>query len=530
MLVAANIETKLNAITGALLPNVVWRPLPGSQVMALSSPCNHTLYEGARGPGKTVTQLMRFYRNVGKGYGRFWKGIIFDLEFDHLGGIVSESKKWFGDKGILKDGAKFLESASQYKWVWPTGEELLFRHVKKVADYEGFHGHEYPFIGWNELTKHPTSALYDKFMSCNRVTFEPITDTPKDAKTGEYLTPNKKPLKEIMCEVFSTTNPSGPGHNWVKRRFINVAPRGVVVKTEVEIFNPQTQQNDTVVKTQVTIFGSYRENIYLPPSYIAELESITDENLRKAWLYGDWDVTAGGAFDDLWKSHIHVIPRFVIPHSWRIDRSYDDGSSAPFSVGWWAESDGTEATIVLRDGRQFIFCPPAGTLVQIFEWYGTKEIGTNKGLKLSATSIAKGIKLREESMEINGWIQNRVWAGPADNRIRNVIDSELETTEGLMNKQGVSWLPSDKSPGSRIIGLNLVRERLENAVSGEGPAIYFMNNCVASIEILPSLPRDPEKLDDVDTDAEDHPWDMIRYRALKSSVRTAKIIKTVQPH
>ena len=69
-------------------------------------------------------------------------------------------------------------------------------------------------------------------------------------------------------EVFSTTNPNGPGHNWVKRRFINVAPRGTVVRTSVEIYNPQTEQNETVVRTQVAIFGSYRENKYLPPGYV----------------------------------------------------------------------------------------------------------------------------------------------------------------------------------------------------------------------------------------------------------------------
>lgn len=499
--------------TSAPAATVVFRPLPGSQTMAITSPCDHTLYEGARGPGKTLTQLMDFYKNVGKGYGKFWRGVIFDLEFDHLGGLVAESKKWFGDKGKIADGAKFLESPSHYKWVWPTGEELLFRHVKKVSDYEGFHGHEYPYIGWNELTKHPNGDLYDKFMSVNRSSFNPEVDTPKDKK-GNYLTRNGRPLPPIPLRVFSTTNPNGPGHNWVKRRFINVAPRGTVVRTEVEIYNPQTQQNDTITKTQIAIFGSYRENIYLPPGYVAELEMIKDPNLRKAWLYGDWDVTAGGAFDDLWASHIHIIPRFVIPKSWRVDRSYDDGSSHPFSVGWWAEADGTEATVILANGEVATFCPQAGSLIQIFEWYGAEGIGTNKGLKLSASSIAQGIIDREISMMTNGWILEQPKPGPADNRIRQVIDSELETTEKLMQKKGVSWESSDKSPGSRVIGMQLVRDRLESAVTGEGPAIYFMHNCVASIEILPTLPRDPVKIDDVDTKAEDHPYDMIRYRTL----------------
>ncbi len=505
-------------------PEIVWRPLPGSQSIAIDSRCDHTLYEGARGPGKTVTQLMRFLRHVGKGYGQFWRGVIFDLEFDHLGGLVAESKKWFGKFG---DGAKFYESTSAYKWVWPTGEELLFRHVKKIADYEGFHGHEYPFLGWNELTKHASSELYDKFMSVNRSSFDPILNTPKNDK-GEYLTPNGLPLPPIPLEVFSTTNPNGPGHNWVKRRFINVAPRGTVVRTSIEIYNPQTGENETVVRTQVAIFGSYRENKYLPPGYIAELESIKDPNLRKAWLYGDWDVTAGGALDDLWQSHLHVVPRFAIPPSWRIDRALDWGSSHPFSVGWFAEANGEEAQIIVGD-EVYSFCPPAGSLIQIFEWYGATEIGTNKGLKLSAPDIAQGIIDREISMMANGWISSQPWPGPADNQIRDVRESDVETIELKMSKKGVRWIESDKSPGSRRNGLQLLRDRLEAAVKKEGAGIYFMANCVASIETLPTLPRDKEKIDDVDTRAEDHCYDMVRYRVLKGSKRSASKFKVIMP-
>lgn len=505
-------------------PEIIWRPLPGSQSIAIDSRCDHTLYEGARGPGKTVTQLMRFLRHVGKGYGQFWRGVIFDLEFDHLGGLVAESKKWFGKFG---DGAKFYESTSAYKWVWPTGEELLFRHVKKIADYEGFHGHEYPFLGWNELTKHASSELYDKFMSVNRSSFDPILNTPKNDK-GEYLTPNGLPLPPIPLEVFSTTNPNGPGHNWVKRRFINVAPRGTVVRTSVEIYNPQTEQNETVVRTQVAIFGSYRENKYLPPGYVAELESIKDPNLRKAWLYGDWDVTAGGALDDLWQSHLHVVPRFVVPASWRIDRAFDWGSSHPFSVGWWAEANGEEAQIIVGD-EVYSFCPQPGSLIQIFEWYGATEVGTNKGLKLSAPDVAQGIIDREVSMMANGWISTQPWPGPADNQIRDVREADVDTIEAKMSKKGVRWIESDKSPGSRRNGLQLIRDRLEAAVKNEGPGIYFMANCVASIETLPTLPRDKEKIDDVDTSAEDHCYDMVRYRVLKGSNRSASKFKIVMP-
>jgi len=466
---------------------------------------------------------MRFARNVGKGYGQFWRGVIFDREFDNLGGLVAESKKWFGKF----DDARFYESATLYKWVWATGEELLFRHVKKIQDYEGFHGHEYPFLGWNELTKHPTSDLYDKFMSVNRSSFNPIINTPKNEK-GEYLTENKNPLPEIPLEVFSTTNPSGAGHAWVKRRFITTAQRGSVVRKKIEIYNPKTEKAEIVTRTQVAIFGSYRENKYLPAGYIAELESISDPNLRKAWLYGDWDVTAGGALDDLWKSSIHVVPRFVVPETWRIDRSFDWGSSHPFSVGWWAEASGEEAIIVIG-GEEKTFCPPAGTLVQIAEWYGSVEFGSNKGLKLSAVDVANGILEKEKSLMENGWILTKPKAGAADNQIRDVREADVETIENKMLKVGVAWTESDKSAGSRRNGLQLLRDRLQASEKKEGAGIFFMQNCKASIETLPTLPRDKDKIDDVDTSAEDHCYDMVRYRVLKSSNRNASNFKIILP-
>lgn len=505
--------------------DVVWQPLPGtSQELAIDSRCHHTLYEGARGPGKTLTQLMRFRRRVGIGYGQYWRGVIFDREFDNLSGLVAESKKWFPK---FFDGAVFMSSASSYKWVWPTGEELLFRHVKKLDDYEGFHGHEYPFIGWNELTRYATSELYDKFMSTNRSSFTPERDTPKD-KNGRYLTPDGLPLPPIPLEVFSTTNPDGPGHNWVKDRFIDAAPRGTVVRTEVEVFNPQTQQNEKVVKTQVAIFGSYRENKYLAPEYIAELEKITDENLRRAWLFGDWEISAGDAFGDLWRDKVHVLPRFVIPASWLIDRSFDWGSSHPFSVGWWAEANGEEATII--DGEEvYKFCPPPGSLIQFFEYYGTEKIGTNKGLKKPASEIAEHIRDIEISLMQNGWIKTQPWPGPADNQIRDVREADVDTIEKKMAKVGIRWEESDKSPGSRKNGMELFRERLNAALKGEGPAIYFMRNCRASIKLIPKLPRDEKKIDDVDTTAEDHSWDMVRYRVLKGNNKVARKIKVSHP-
>jgi len=496
----------------------VWQPIPGSsQELALDSRCHQTLYTGSRGPGKSDTQLMKFRMYVGKGYNIFWRGIIFDREYKNLDDLVIKSLRWFPQ---FNDGAKFLSAAKDYKWVWPTGEELLFRAVKDPADYWGFHGHEFPFIGWNELCKYPDRGLYDMMMSINRSPFRPEVNSPKD-KDGNII----ELLPPIPLLVFSTTNPYGPGHSWVKRDFIDPAPYGQVVETTRKVFDPRTSQKVDITKTQVTVFGTYRENIYLPLEYIAELDKITDPNIRKAWLGGSWDIVAGGAISDLWAKHVHIVSRFSIPSNWYVDRSFDWGSTHPFWVGFWAEATGEE--VKLSDG--FVFCPVAGSIILCHEWYGTKSVGTNLGLQMSAADIADGINAIERQLIDDGWLPYRPWPGPADNQIRNVREKDVDTIEKKMADKGVRWTDCDKSPGSRKQGLQILRERLEAALRGEGPGVYVMSHCHGSISTVPTLPRNDKDLDDVDTTAEDHPYDGWRYRLLAGNNRLATHIKVNFP-
>lgn len=93
--------------------------------------------EGTRGPGKTAAQLARFRRNVGIGYGTFWRGIIFDTEYKNLADIITQSKRIYR---LFKDGALFLASTSELRSVSPMGEELLFRFGKEADDYWDYHG------------------------------------------------------------------------------------------------------------------------------------------------------------------------------------------------------------------------------------------------------------------------------------------------------------------------------------------------------------------------------------------------------
>ena len=81
---------------------------------------------------------------------------------------------------------------------------------------------------------------------------------------------------------------------------------------------------------------------------------------------------------------------------------------------------------------------------------------------------------------------------------------------------GVTWERANKGPGSRANGWALIRERLTAAkkTPPESPALYVFDHCRDFIRTLPMLPRSPKNPDDIDTNAEDHIADEVRYRVL----------------
>lgn len=461
-------------------PQAVWSALPGSQSLFLSSPVREVCFAGTRGPGKTDAMLMSFAQYCGRGYGDYWRGVIFRRNYKHLDDIISKSKRWFNR---WQQAPRFLAGSSSLKWVWPTGEELLLRAFEDPENYWNFHGHEYPFVGWEELTGWASIDSYESMKSCNRSSYQPPVGMP--------------PIPRL---IRSSTNPYGVGHTWVKRYFIDPNPYGKIT-------------TDAEGNQRVALFGSIKENPYLGPEYVKTLQSITDKNKRKAWLEGSWDITSGGMFDDLWDSTLHILRPFAIPIGWRIQRSFDWGSSKPFSLGWFATSDGSEAT--MKDGTKVQF--PPKTLFRIGEWYGSTG-KPNEGVRMPAKVVAQGILARERQMGI----ENRVLPGPADSAIYAVTD---EASIGQnMESEGVFFTPADKRPGSRKNGWELMRDRFNAVVQDQEKAgFYVFDTCRDFIRTVPSLARDTKDPDDVDTDAEDHIADDCRYMVLSADYVVYKV-------
>ena len=100
-----------------------------------------------------------------------------------------------------------------------------------------------------------------------------------------------------------------------------------------------------------------------------------------------------------------------------------------------------------------------------------------------------------------GVLDSSTWAKRGD-----VGPSIAET----MIREGCKWRPSDRSPKSRINGKLEIHKRLKVNKENE-PTIKFFSNCRNLIRTLPLLPLDKNKPEDVDTNAEDHSYDALRY-------------------
>jgi len=389
-------------------------------------------------------------------------------------------------------GAKFMES--KRVWSFKNGTTLKFRYLDKDKDADNYQGHEYTWMGFDEAGMWPFPEVIDKLRACLR-------------------SPHGIPTRQVL-----TGNPGGRGHNWLKMRYIDPVPPNVVQRIKI---------GDRVL-TRVFIPAKVQDNKILlkhDPGYISRLKSSGPDWLVKAWLDGDWDIVAGGAVDDVWKRSVHVIEPFVIPKTWYIDRSFDWGSSKPFSVGWWAESDG--CPVQMADGTTRTF--PAKTLFRICEWYGWN--GTpNKGIGMLNTAIAKKIIDMENNQikkSFYGKNIGQIKPGPADSSIFDVIDGKCMAND--FANSGCRWTKADKGPGSRIAGLEKVRAwlsaSLENPI--ESPGLFVFSNCTSGfIRTVPTLPRDDKNPDDVDTNSEDHVFDELRYRLYRKSNKMT-VVKAV---
>lgn len=430
------------------MPRVIWQPLPGSQTRFLTCPVFEALLEGTRGGGKTDALLMSFARYCGMGFGEHWRGALFRLTYPQLADVVAKSKRWFY---AIFPGAKFNES--DYRWTWPDGETLYFRYGATEDDYWNYHGHEYPWLGFEELTNWRDGSFFEAMQSTCRSSFAGMPRM-----------------------VRATCNPYGVGHGWVKARYrIGEVPAGEIIR-------------EAGKKPRVRIHSTVYENRHLlenDPDYLPTLEGITDPNKRKAWLAGDWDIHAGSFLEGVWDAGKHIVAPFDIPPSWTVWKAMDWGYAAPYAVYWFAMD-------------------PDGCIYLWRELYGAGE-RAGQGSRESAEKVAAKIRQIEQRDERFGY----------DYRI-NLADPSIFAKNGtdrsigqIFRDEGIRWQPAWNAKGSRVNGAQEIIRLLSQG------KLKIFSTCKHWLRTVPCLLPDELNPEDVDTTAEDHAWDATRYGVMR---------------
>ncbi len=308
------------------------------------SDCDEVLYGGAAGGGKSYAicwdALMRLLKYPGT-HAYLFRRTYPELEMTLVKTMLTIVPKELG---------RYVAGTHELKLI--NGSVAHFCHLQNEG--EGllkYQGAEIHWLYFDELT-HFTKAMYDYLRTRLRA---------------------EKRLGIVPC-VRCASNPGGPGHAWVKARFVDATDGGRQVR-EIPV---KSEVLGTVAVRRVQYIPALAtDNPHITRDYVIELEQ-KPRALREALLEGKWDAFDGQAFPEFTDDpahyedglYTHVIRPFEIPYHWPRYVSFDHGYTRPFSFGVWA---------VDEEGRVYRYK----------ECYGCVPGEPNTGLMLPPGEIAQ---------------------------------------------------------------------------------------------------------------------------------------------
>ncbi len=274
----------------------------------------------------------------------------------------------------------------------------------------------------------------------------------------------------IPLYMRASGNPGNIGSHWVREMFIDPAPPGETFEITV---NLPDGRKKTITRRFIQAKLKDNPSLMQNDDYLIMLASLPEVK-RKQWLDGDWDAFENSAFPEFNRG-IHIVEPFKIPNNWTRFRACDFGYSSPACILWFAIDFDNNLTVYR-------------------EYYG-------KGLTADRLAL-KVLEMDQEESIRSAILDASAWSKRGD-----VGPSIAE----VMNRIGCRWRPSDKSKGSRIAGKLEVHRRLLIDPITEKPRLQITSNCVNLIRTLPTLPLDEVNIEDVNTHAEDHAYDALKY-------------------
>ena len=416
------------------------------QLRFLRAKAKHVGFGGARGGGKSwaIRVKARLLANR-------WPGIkilivrrtLVELRNNHIDPL----------KAMLRGFAKYNQQ--ERKFIFPNGSSISFEFFDSDKDEFKYQGVEYDVIFIDEATQFQENWL-------------------------KIITSCCRGVNDFPHRIYYTCNPGGPGHQYIKRIFVDREFRGDENPEDYVFIQSLVTENKALLDAS--------------PEYISFLKNLPPK-LKKAWLYGDWNVMEGMYFEDFRNSEdgyddhrwTHVINPFKPKAHWPVYRSFDWGYNNPFSCGWWTVDDD-------------------GVIYRIDEMYGVEysagEPIPDKGVKWPPEKVFT--EIRKHEME-HPYLKGKNIQGIADPAIWDA-ETGISFAETAA-KCGVFFQPGDNA---RIPGWMQIHYRLMFDEAGYAQ-MYVFKTCKNFIRTITTLEYDPHKPEDLLTSGEDHALDETRY-------------------
>jgi len=442
------------------------------QSRAMMAPAEEILYGGAAGGGKSHLIRAAFitWAQAVPGLQLYlFRRTFPELKMNHLEGPGSfpELLAPLTNRGLARIVDKDIR--------FPNGSLIALRHLQYAKDLTIYQGAEIHVLGFDEAT-HFTDAEYRYLRGRCRVSGIQIPES----------------CPWTFPRVLLGTNPGGRGHHWCKQGFVDHGPYRVHRASEEDggmrrVFIPaRLEDNPSLLEAD--------------PEYIKRLEGLGDKILVRALKEGDWNVVAGAMFADQWRHERHTVQPFAIPPDWPIWIGGDDGYDAPSCIIWLTQDPKRKTIYAIRELYQDHLLPKP--LAQ-----GMADIHFRipiRGRKPDSPTI-------HNELPIQGDYDSAAFAQRGESKKGGRGD---QIKRALQENGWGTIRPCEKWPGSRLHRCQLLHSLMgpnEHDPSGM-PGFRIFQGCCPNLErTLPTLGRDKDNPEDVDTDEEDHPYDALTY-------------------
>lgn len=366
----------------------------------------------------------------------------------------------------IDPGANWNENKAT--WTFRSGFKFQFSHCHDSEDWQNFLSFEFTHIAYDEVVQ-LEEEQYDQINTRLR------SSDPILRKMLRVRAMSNPLMSKQKGDNFSIKDP-----NWVRRRFVDPAPEGRVTLSKKLRMKDGREIEHTSIYLPATLYDNPDKDFV--EDYEKQLQN-AKPHIRQALLYGNWYVTAGSFYGDVWNPQLHTCKPFKIPKEWPKFRSMDWGFKMPGCVHWWAMDP---------DGNLFCFRE------MMFQGMVAADVGK------AILQIEKGMGLVKKGKSI--------LTGPADTNLWMTTGDTAKGKAQEMYEEGVPWVPAKKGTGSRLRNAELLYDRLADHESGTTtPGIVFFNTCQEVIKLIPAMGTSDKNSEEPADGNDDHPVDSCFY-------------------